>query len=233
MSGNDSEREVGDLVLAAVHDMRGPLTVIKTLVQLGASRAREPAVERLCRQIDEQAERLHITIRAVVEMVRRARQPTQTRANPRDIIDEVLHRLAPVFEANGVELHCSWTDDTAALLVPELFAGAVENLVVNALEAMPEGGRLEVKGRFTNDHITISIADTGGGIPEQIQPQVFEPFVSTRTEGLGLGLYAAKKYITGYNRGELWFESTATGTTFFIRLPRSSCLPKSSSQDRI
>lgn len=99
------------------------------------------------------------------------------------------------------------------------------NLIVNAAHAMKNGesrGRLTVSTWAENDQVVISIADTGSGIPEEIQHRVFDPFFTTKEvgKGTGQGLSLAHKVITELHQGTLRFESrVGEGTTFFIRLP--------------
>jgi signal transduction histidine kinase len=94
-------------------------------------------------------------------------------------------------------------------------------LFINAIDAMPKGGKLEVKTSLLDgtDSVQIIISDTGGGIPEEVLPHIFEPFFSTK-ESTGLGL-AVVYGIIQQHKGEIRVESeTNKGTTFFITLPR-------------
>jgi two-component system NtrC family sensor kinase len=94
-------------------------------------------------------------------------------------------------------------------------------LFINAIDAMPKGGKLHVKTSLldSRDSVQIVISDTGGGIPEEILPHIFEPFFSTK-ESTGLGL-AVVYGIVQQHKGEIHVESESNkGTTFFITLPR-------------
>jgi two-component system sporulation sensor kinase A/two-component system, sporulation sensor kinase E len=101
---------------------------------------------------------------------------------------------------------------------------AILELVSNALDAMPRGGRLRIaahtlNGANTPQEVAIEVSDTGGGIPEQLLNTVCEPFFTTREEGTGLGLAIAKRYVE-QNGGRLEIESrTGAGTTVRVRLP--------------
>jgi signal transduction histidine kinase len=98
------------------------------------------------------------------------------------------------------------------------------NLIVNAAHAMEnhERGKLVVRSAVDGDHVVISIADTGGGIPPEIQQRIFDPFFTTKEvgRGTGQGLSIARAIVVDRHRGSLSFESVAgRGTTFVIRIP--------------
>jgi signal transduction histidine kinase len=95
---------------------------------------------------------------------------------------------------------------------------ALLEIISNALDAMPNGGRLRVAAQAVDDGVQIDITDTGGGIPENIIGSVCEPFFTTRPEGTGLGLAIAKRYVE-QNGGRLTIASENGGTTVGIWLP--------------
>jgi signal transduction histidine kinase len=101
---------------------------------------------------------------------------------------------------------------------------AVVEVVSNALDAMPAGGHLRIRGSIEDGavdpaEVTLEVRDTGPGIPEQVLASVCEPFFTTRQEGTGLGLAIAKRYVE-QNGGRLEIESRiGEGTTVRIRLP--------------
>ena len=112
---------------------------------------------------------------------------------------------------------------------PTQLEQAILEIVSNALDAMPAGGRLRI-GAFVADGtgagdgaprraVVVEVSDTGGGIPEQVLPSVCEPFFTTRQEGTGLGLAIAKRYVE-QNGGRLEIVSRlGEGTTVRLRLP--------------
>jgi signal transduction histidine kinase len=100
---------------------------------------------------------------------------------------------------------------------------ALVEIVSNALDAMPQGGRLRIGASLNGDgagpaEVSIEIADTGPGIPDQVLPSVCEPFFTTRQDGTGLGLAIAKRYVE-QNGGRLEIVSRPGGTTVRVRLP--------------
>lgn len=99
-----------------------------------------------------------------------------------------------------------------------LLRQAFNNIIQNAVEAMPQGGELRIAYRTSSDYIEVSISDTGHGIPPDIKEKVFLPFYSTKEKGTGLGLAIAQKVIVSH-RGDITISDSEKGTTFIIRLP--------------
>lgn len=92
------------------------------------------------------------------------------------------------------------------------------NLVLNAVEAMPAGGRLSVISQLEDCYYHIGIADTGKGIPEAIRDKVFDPFFTTKEDGTGLGLSIVYNIVT-LHHGQISVESSDRGTTFWLKIP--------------
>jgi signal transduction histidine kinase len=116
--------------------------------------------------------------------------------------DENLPRLT----AHGSLLNQVWT-----------------NLIDNAVDAMPEGGRLKIKTKLEPGNVLVEIRDNGAGIPPDIQPHIFEPFYTTKgvSEGTGLGLDTVSRIVRKH-RGNIRFETKPGDTCFQVRLPLES-----------
>jgi signal transduction histidine kinase len=98
---------------------------------------------------------------------------------------------------------------------------ALTNLINNAIQAMPNGGQLEIAAYQEKDFISIKVADTGVGIPDEVKPKLFTPMFTTKAKGQGLGLAVVKRLIEAQG-GNISFESkVGTGTTFLVKLPIS------------
>ncbi|HEY6329422.1 MAG TPA: ATP-binding protein, partial [Blastocatellia bacterium] len=94
-----------------------------------------------------------------------------------------------------------------------------QNLIANAIEAMPEGGAVSVRANARGAEVMVSVEDTGPGIPAGIAPRLFEPFVSSgKKNGMGLGLALSRKTVLAHG-GDLWTESVQMGARFVMKLP--------------
>jgi PAS domain S-box-containing protein len=140
------------------------------------------------------------------------------------LLEDGIEIMKPIFKKQGIELEVHLDDgDLKILADKDLLALVFADTMMNAVDAMPQGGRLSivVSGRSPNDRLEIKIADTGVGIPSDVLPLVFEPFFTTKPagKGTGLGLSLAKRIIKDHG-GEIGVESVeGQGTTILIRLP--------------
>ena len=102
---------------------------------------------------------------------------------------------------------------------PMLLQRALTNLVTNAVQAMPNGGELTIKGQKSNDRVVVTVADTGVGIPEEVKPRLFTPMMTTKAKGQGFGLAVSKRLIEAL-KGNISFKSeSGKGTEFRVDLP--------------
>jgi signal transduction histidine kinase len=102
---------------------------------------------------------------------------------------------------------------------PSLMKRVFTNLILNAVQAMPDGGKLMIKAQMDGDFISISVQDTGVGIPKEMMPRLFQPLVTGKSKGTGLGLAVSKRLVEAHN-GSISIESeVGTGTEVTVRLP--------------
>jgi signal transduction histidine kinase len=95
----------------------------------------------------------------------------------------------------------------------------MQNLISNAVQAMPKGGKLTVQTYHDNDSAIITVEDTGIGIPEQAKAKLFQPLFTTKSKGQGFGLAVCKRLVEAMN-GTITFDSAeGKGTRFTVRLP--------------
>ena len=158
-----------------------------------------------------------------VEQILNFARPVSLTLRPGDlnqIINDVLELLHPQSTANTVEVRFSPDQQTATALIDESsMRGALMNLVLNAIEAMPHGGTLSIAIDQTDETVRLEIADTGPGIGEEEAKNIFEPFYTTKAQGLGLGMPYAGKIIEQHG-GTISLKSrVGEGTTISIALP--------------
>jgi signal transduction histidine kinase len=112
---------------------------------------------------------------------------------------------------------------------PELLHRALSNLVLNARDAMPEGGILTLSAKPLGDQVEIRVSDTGQGLTPEECDRLFTPYYTTKQHGTGLGLAIVQSVIADH-KGKIAVESrTGEGATFIITLPKAQALPKAES----
>jgi len=147
-------------------------------------------------------------------------QPQPTQLN--EIVDSVLRVFhAQLQEKTQIAVH---TELDAALpeisADPDLLHRALQNLVLNAIDAMPEGGELSIRTQTSGDGVSLSVSDTGPGLTQEECGRLFTPYYTTKQHGTGLGLAIVQSVVSDHG-GKISVESAKEkGTTFRIELPR-------------
>jgi signal transduction histidine kinase len=100
-----------------------------------------------------------------------------------------------------------------------LLQRALTNLVTNAVQAMPNGGKLEIKGQKSNGRVVVTVADTGVGIPEDVKSRLFTPMMTTKAKGQGFGLAVSKRLIEALKGNISFVSEHGKGTVFRVELP--------------
>jgi PAS domain S-box-containing protein len=213
----------GRLGASLAHEINNPLQSVIGCLGLAEEILNDGAEVR--RYLEIAMEELERAAGIVTQLRDLSRTPEAKKAEPADLnalIEKTLLLTRKRCQNRGVEV--AWnpaTDLPAVPLAPDRIQQVFLNLVLNAVEAMPEGGRLKVSTTPTDrpEGVHIRFADTGVGIEADRLPQIFEPFHSSRPAGLGLGLYISKK-IVDEHKGQIRVHSRmGEGTTFTVWLP--------------
>jgi signal transduction histidine kinase len=217
---------LGRLTAGVAHEVRNPLAAIKLKVQM-ARRARI-APERLddtFRVITEEIDRLDALVQRLLEFGRT--QPLEQ--TPLDLGELVRHRAAlfrDVAESTGVEIEISVPTDTVIVEGDrERLAQVLDNLIRNALSAMPDGGRLALscEAATAEDGLAVArltVEDTGRGITPEDQERIFEPFFTASETGTGLGLAIAREIVEAHGGRINFVRRDAPGALFIVELPQ-------------
>ena len=154
--------------------------------------------------------------------------PVQLRiASLNDAVEKTLQLLGPEIENRGVAVKTKLSRNlTSTPIDATQLQQVLVNLVKNAIQAMTTGGTLTLQTGETGDSVWVSVADTGGGIPQEQINRIFEPFYTTKKKGTGLGLMIVQRIIRAHN-GRVELESHAgRGATFRIWLPLHERKPR-------
>ncbi|HVW81401.1 MAG TPA: ATP-binding protein [Mycobacteriales bacterium] len=211
---------IGQLASAIGHELRNPLGVITNAHYLLRTAVERPDGKAdVLRHLDTAEREVGAATLIVSDLLdyARARAPVTSPVDVLDLIDEVQSVMPP-----PPDVHVERSDPASApsvLADRDQLRQVLLNLLSNAYEAMPEGGRVTIA--VTSDERTVSIAvtDTGIGMDEQTQAQIFEPFFTQKVRGIGLGLSVTKRIVETH-RGTIRIVSAlGAGTTFTVGLP--------------
>ncbi|MGO0121951.1 ATP-binding protein [Desulfothermobacter acidiphilus] len=221
VAGELGESMVGRLAAALFHEIRNPLTSIKGVLQLLYERREEGDPER--RYLEVILGELDRAVRIIRNFLYFAR-PRECHPELTDLdflMRDIVLMLEPQAAASKVELFYQPTPGLSLFPVdPDLLKQAILNLAQNALQAMPQGGKLYLRLYPWQEGVAIEVEDSGVGIPPEHLTRLGEAFFTTRREGTGLGL-AVSYQIVRLHGGTIEVESEeGRGTKFTIRLPR-------------
>jgi signal transduction histidine kinase len=217
---------IGEMSAAVAHGLRNPLASLRAAAQLVQRHPEAPSSAEHLHAIVEEVDRLDRRISHLLSFSRPAPFHPLRESLPR-VVEGLLPAFSEPIRERGVQLDLDIPADLPDIRVdPMQLEQALVEIVSNALDAMPDGGRLRI-GASNNTteagpgEVSIEVADTGPGIPEKLLPSVCEPFFTTRQDGTGLGLAIAKRYVE-QNGGRLEIVSRPGGTIVRVRLPAAA-----------
>lgn len=223
------ERLRRDLVADVAHELRTPLTGLSGSLEGLLDGVLEPTPELLARMRRE-VRRLERLVEDLQELSRVEAGQLSLRRRPVSVgesLEPVLARLGPQFREKGVQLVVEVPRSLPRVLAdPDRIGQVLTNLLGNALQYTPAGGRVVVRAWATEGEVAVSVADTGIGIPSEHLPFVFDRFYrvdrsrSRAGGGAGIGLTIAKGLVELHG-GRIWAESPGAGqgSTFTFTLP--------------
>jgi signal transduction histidine kinase len=213
---------IGGLAAGVAHELRNPLTSVKLLLQHAATHGGDATVAatKMGLILDE-IERMETTIQGLLDFSRPA-QPQRKLHDLRETIERALHLVAGRAEKQRVITNMNLGG--APLTVngdPQQLHQVFVNLLINAIEAMPQGGalRISITGPRDADQLAVEIRDTGEGIPPDLLPRLFEPFASAKERGTGLGLAVSRRIVQEHGGSIAVRPATPRGTVFVVKLP--------------
>jgi signal transduction histidine kinase/DNA-binding response OmpR family regulator len=211
----------GRLAASLAHEINNPLQAIHNSLQLMVTFSLEPDEQREYLQMaNEEVRRLISMVTRTLDFARRPQRDLKP-TDPNEVIEKVLALTKKYLQHRRVVLRRELCPDLPPVMAaPDELGQVFLNLVLNAVDAMPEGGELQVSSRLAEDGcLAMSFSDTGHGIHVEHVDHIFEPFFSTKDEGTGLGLSVSYNVIKRH-KGEITLKSKAgEGATFTVWLP--------------
>jgi two-component system NtrC family sensor kinase len=223
---------LGRLAASIAHEINNPLQAIQGCLTLAseemAGQQRRDKLSRYLTIVESEIER----IAAIVQRMRDFYRPARRALEPTDlhgVLASVLELSSKQLQHGGVTVERHWVADLPQVQAnPDHLRQIFLNLVINALDAMPEGGTLRIatsldemhgEGDHLQQAVQVVFSDTGGGMSQEAQARLFEPFFTTKPHGTGLGLSIIYQIIQAHS-GQIEVESQeGVGTTFTILLP--------------
>ncbi len=223
----DTERQalLGCLASALSHDIRNPLNAIFLHTDLLAEDLQQLPPDHRVQMLESLAEiktevaRLHDMMQDYLTLARLADlQPQPEELGT--LVEDWALEMQESLEARGLTLYLEGLEHLGHVILHRTtLHRALYNLVHQAMDAMPQGGALTIRGRQEGPKVHLEVCDSGQGIPEEELPWVFDPLHAIHPEGTGLGLYVAHAIVVAHG-GTLTVQSTrGHGTTFTMILP--------------
>lgn len=219
-------RALGEMAGGVAHDFNNVLAVILGRARLLLDQTEEPELQRQLKVIEKAALDGGQTVRRIQEFTRmrqaRAFQPVDLNRVVEEVVEITRSRWKDEAQGKGIgyDIRVETRPIPPVAGDPSDLREALANLVFNALDAMPEGGRVTFQTELQGEHVICAVSDTGTGITEEVRKRVFAPFFTTKGErGTGLGLSIVYGIITRHG-GEIEVQSqVGRGSLFTIRLP--------------
>ncbi|MDZ4768984.1 MAG: ATP-binding protein [Chloroflexota bacterium] len=236
---SDLERLKTDMIRIAAHDMRGPLAIIASYVELlreelaeHLDSAHQSYFEAIDRSIDRMT-RLSTDVLSLERLQERQSAPTDLLA-----FDQVVREVADGFRLEAKERGLNYRIDVPVLDCMVLgdaveLGEAISNLISNALKYTPNGGKVTVTIKMTDRRASLEVLDTGYGVPESEQKRLFQAFSRIRTRdtvnivGTGLGLHLVKKIVERHGGAIVFQSQPGVGSCFGFSLPLAPSEPRS------
>ncbi len=216
---------VGQLAAGVAHEIRNPLTSIKLLVQTILENENDTLTRDDLLLFEGEIRRIESSLQIFLDFTR-PQKANRRETDLKSLVEEVKGLLRGRVTKQKVQITSKLPDnDLIAVADRELFRQVLVNLCLNSLDVMPQGGELTLSlGELPEGWVNFKVRDTGPGIAESIFPRLFEPFVSGKDAGLGLGL-AISKRIVEEHCGTIHAENLRpNGTQFVVRIPRHAPL---------
>jgi PAS domain S-box-containing protein len=217
---------IGETAAMVGHDLRNPLQAIRFAIDLQKKKealtpigerggAEWENVDRLCNLIDEQVRYMD----KIVADLQAFAQPLNPEQETIRAVDLIALTLSSMRVPEIIHVTTDIPDDLSLCLDPQLMQRVLTNLILNAIQAMPQGGTLTINAAASDGAVLIAVGDTGVGIRKDIKDKLFSPLFTNKAKGTGLGLAVCKRIVELHD-GTIAVESDeGCGARFVLRLP--------------
>lgn len=215
---------LGEFATSVAHEIRNPLAALKTTTQALSRREPDARRQQLLADMERDIDHLAHVVGDLVDFGR-PRQPKPGHVPVGEVVKRAVEAVAPEAAARGVQISCQGEAALAPWVDRDHLLQVVVNLALNAVQATPAGGSVVLRACREAGMIALEVSDTGCGIPPDSIRRVTDPFFTTKTKGVGLGLSISRQ-LCELNGGRLTIASTpGKGTIVRILLPAEAANP--------
>jgi signal transduction histidine kinase len=226
MKRADRLASIGEMAAGIAHEIKNPLAGIAGVIQvLKKDQTVGDQKRAVLEEVLSQVERMDKAVRNLLSFARPP-EPKMTLVDINELISKLLEFLAPQFAKNAISAERKLSPGLPWLtLDPDLIQQALINIALNAIQAMPEGGRFTVETKSTkpagenSGSVEVVFSDTGKGISPENLSRIFNPFFTTRQQGTGLGLSITQRIIEQHGGEISVMSSSGKGASFTITFP--------------
>lgn len=218
LSASERLASLGEMTAAVSHEIRNPLGIIRSTAQLLKKRS-EGSGAGLADVIVEEATRLNDIITDFLNFAR-PQQPKFTRCRVEEVVEKNLAFLEPRLEEGNYSVQKDYQENLPEVLAdPNLLYQSFLNILINAMQAMPQGGTISIDIFADGENMSLSFTDEGTGLDEQAMKRIWNPFFTTKERGTGLGLCMVKNIIEAH-QGYVWIENApGKGASIWLQIP--------------
>ena len=210
---------VGEMAAAMSHEVRTPLGILRSSAQV---LLREPNMSEegreVCGFIISETERLNKLVSTLIDSAR-PRLPEFKQTNITELAKQCVAMLRIQAEKKHIEIVCEVRNNAVALCDTEQITQVLLNLLLNAIQVLPNGGKIVITITSVIDYVLIVVADNGPGIPAERRHQVFDPFFTQRAGGVGLGLAVVRQIVLAHQGKISVHQSELGGAEFRLQIP--------------
>lgn len=215
----------GVMAAQVAHDIRNPLSSIKMQTQIVRSRLRSDSDEAAAlAAVLDNINQVESVIQDLLELARPGSMNLQP-ANLNDVVKEVVHQLAAQLEHRKIRRTLQLDESLPPVALDVIrFKRALVNLVVNASDALPAGGNITVTTRSVDAGraVQLEVTDDGSGVDPSVLDRVFDPFISTKPDGIGLGLVNVQTVVHSHGGTIALHPALPHGTRAVLQLPAAT-----------
>ena len=211
---------LGRVTAGVAHEVKNPLNSMRLWLEvLKANMPTDPEPQQAVKMLDSEIDRLDRAVKTFLNFTKPVEMKLEE-TDIRPVLQDVIDAARPSIMRAGADLRVDLPSEFPSLLIDQqLIHQAVLNLLLNASEFTPRGGRITLALRRSGETAIISVADSGKGISPEDQKKIFQLFFTTRPGGSGIGLANTFRFVQLHN-GQIEFESeVGRGTTFRVELP--------------